>query len=56
MATLLTPQDQFLAEQFRIQYVFSGRELLQEFPPTTNHNVVVFADPDFGATGANRSP
>ena len=56
MATLLTSQDQFLAEQFRIQYVFSGRELLQEFPPTTNQNVVVFADPDFGATGANRSP
>jgi tetratricopeptide (TPR) repeat protein len=55
MATLLTPQGQFLAEKFRIQYLFSGRELLQEFPPTTNQNVVLFADPDFGATGATQA-
>jgi CHAT domain-containing protein len=55
MATLLTPQGQFLAEKFTIQYVFSGRELLQEFPPTANQNVVVFADPDFSAIGATRA-
>ena len=30
LATLLTPQSQFLSEKFKIQYITSGRELLED--------------------------
>jgi CHAT domain-containing protein/Flp pilus assembly protein TadD len=52
LATLLTPQSQFLGEKFEIQYVASGRELLEEKPSTAEHDVVLFAPLDFGTSGA----
>jgi CHAT domain-containing protein/Flp pilus assembly protein TadD len=47
-ATLLDPQDRFLADDFEIDYVSSGRDLLQktEMMPVTK-KLVVFADPDY---------
>jgi hypothetical protein len=50
--TLLTPQNQFLGEKFKIQYVASGRDLLEEKPSTAEHDVVLFAPFDFGTSGA----
>ena len=51
LATLLTPQGQFLSEKFKIQYIASGRELLEEKPSTTKHDAILFAAPEFGANG-----
>jgi CHAT domain-containing protein len=51
LATLLTAEGKFLGEKFKIRYISSGRELLREHPPTAEHNVVLFADPDFDASG-----
>ena len=51
-ATLITPQGGFLAENFKVQYIVSGRELLQDRPPAAKHNVILFADPAFGTNGA----
>jgi tetratricopeptide (TPR) repeat protein len=46
-ATLLTPDDRFLGEQYSIRYVASGRDLLRETKPSDNPMTVVFANPDF---------
>jgi tetratricopeptide (TPR) repeat protein/CHAT domain-containing protein len=48
-ATLLDPEDDFLAEKYSVQYVCSGRDLLREARPTPGRAVSVFANPDFGA-------
>jgi tetratricopeptide (TPR) repeat protein len=51
-ATLVSPQDNFLAEQYRIKYVASGRDLVYGRTTTNiNPELAVFADPDF-----NKSP
>ena len=47
-ATLLTPDDRFLAEKYSISYVASGRDLLRENKASGNPMIVVFANPDFG--------
>ncbi len=47
-ATLLTPENRFLAEQHNILYVTSGRDLLrQRSQPLTSKDLLVFANPDF---------
>ena len=46
-ATLLTKDNQFLAEKYDVQYVASGRDLLRELKPSTAKEVVLFANPDF---------
>ena len=46
-ATLLTKDQQFLAQTFNIQYAASGRDLLREIKPPLAKEVVLFANPDF---------
>ena len=46
-ATLLTKGKQFLAQRYSVQYVASGRDLLRELKPSTDKDVVLFANPDF---------
>ena len=46
-ATLLTKDQQFLAQTYDVQYVASGRDLLREPKPSTAKEVVLFANPDF---------
>jgi tetratricopeptide (TPR) repeat protein len=46
-ATLLTPDDRFLAEKYSIRYVASGRDLLRDNKPSANPTTVVFANPSF---------
>jgi tetratricopeptide (TPR) repeat protein/tRNA A-37 threonylcarbamoyl transferase component Bud32 len=50
-ATLLTPDDRFLGEEFSIRYVASGRDLLRETKPVAaaKTSMQVFANPDFAA-------
>jgi tetratricopeptide (TPR) repeat protein len=48
-ATLVGPDDKFLAEKYFISYVASGRDLLRENKPSSNPTTVVFANPDFGS-------
>ncbi len=60
-ATLLDPQDHFLASDFEVNYVSSGRDLLQHTPPLPRaKRVVVFADPDYahlpGVASKNAHP
>jgi tetratricopeptide (TPR) repeat protein len=47
-ATLLTRDQQFLAQIYDVQYVASGRDLLRELKPSTVNEVILFANPDFG--------
>ena len=47
-ATLLTKDQQFLAQIYDVQYVASGRDLLRELKPSTVKEVMLFANPDFG--------
>ena len=47
-ATLIGPDDRFLAEKYSVRYVASGRDLLREFKPSPNQSMVVFGNPDFG--------
>ena len=47
-ATLLTRDQQFLAQIYDVQYVASGRDLLRELKPSTVKEVMLFANPDFG--------
>ncbi len=49
-ATLLTEDNQFLAEKYDLQYVASGRDLLRQVKPSTAREVVLFANPDFRLT------
>ena len=54
-ATLLDDGNRFLADDYEVNYVSSGRDLLQKpgLAPTTRR-IVVFADPDFNhAPGAS---
>ena len=46
-ATLLTKDEQFLAQRYSVQYVASGRDLLRDPKPSTAKEVVLFANPDF---------
>jgi tetratricopeptide (TPR) repeat protein len=46
-ATLLTKDQQFLAQTYDVQYVASGRDLLREPKQLTAKDVVLFANPDF---------
>jgi len=47
-ATLLDPQDHFLAEDFALTYVSSGRDLLLKPPlPTRDKRLIIFANPDY---------
>jgi tetratricopeptide (TPR) repeat protein len=46
-ATLLTKEGQFLAQNYNVQYVASGRDLLRELKPSPAREVVLFANPDF---------
>jgi uncharacterized small protein (DUF1192 family) len=46
-ATLLTKDEQFLAQRYSVQYVASGRDLLRELKPSTVKKVVLFANPDY---------
>jgi CHAT domain-containing protein len=55
-ATLLTPDNKFLAEKYSIRYVASGRDLLLEPVKSTNQNMVVFAAPDYFAGGEVNQP
>jgi tetratricopeptide (TPR) repeat protein len=51
-ATLLTKHKQFLAQEYDVQYVTSGRDLLREVKPSTSKEVVLFANPDFDLISA----
>jgi len=47
-ATLLDVQDRFLASDYDLSYVSSGRDLLQPTPPLPRaRRLVVFTDPDY---------
>ena len=48
-ATLIAPDDRFLAEKYSIRYLSSGRDLLREIKPSTSKLMVVVGDPDFVA-------
>jgi len=51
-ATLLDPQDRFFSDDYELDYVSSGRDLLrQPARPLKSRNLVIFADPDY-----NHSP
>jgi CHAT domain-containing protein len=51
-ATLLTKDQQFLAQRYDVQYVASGRDLLREVKPSTAKEVILFANPDFDLASA----
>ena len=60
-ATLLTPDDRFVAEKYSIRYVASGRDLLRESKASGNPMMLVFANPAFDSqtitqTTASSSP
>jgi CHAT domain-containing protein/Tfp pilus assembly protein PilF len=46
-ATLLDAQDHFLAEDYELSYVSSGRDLLLKQLPTRDKRLIVFANPDY---------
>src|SRR5580704_5824458 len=46
-ATLLNPEQGFVAEKYSMQYVTSGRDLLWEPKSTQNKQVIVMANPKF---------
>ncbi len=54
-ATLLTPDNQFLARNYSISYVASGRDLLRAQESSTNSEMLVFADPDYAGGGPSAS-
>ncbi|MCE0498350.1 MAG: CHAT domain-containing protein [Methylacidiphilales bacterium] len=46
--TLLDPQDRFFGDDFELDYVSSGRDLLRQGAhPPRSRNLVIFADPDY---------
>jgi CHAT domain-containing protein/Tfp pilus assembly protein PilF len=47
-ATLIAPDQGFLAEKYSLRYVASGRDLLREVSPSTSKLMAIFGDPDFG--------
>jgi CHAT domain-containing protein/Tfp pilus assembly protein PilF len=46
-ATLLSSKDRFLAEDYSIQYVSSGRDLLHDVKLAKNSWLITFGNPDF---------
>ncbi|MHB2021535.1 MAG: tetratricopeptide repeat protein, partial [Candidatus Xenobia bacterium] len=50
-ATLLSKQNKFVAEQYLLSYVASGRDLLRDLHVVKTGPMVVFANPDFKGTG-----
>jgi CHAT domain-containing protein len=46
-ATLVGPDDKFVAEKYSIRYVASGRDLLRERKSSTSPMMFVYANPDF---------
>ena len=46
-ATLLTSKDRFLAEDYSIQYVSSGRDLLRDTKLAPNSQLIAFGNPEF---------
>jgi tetratricopeptide (TPR) repeat protein len=46
-ATLLTSRDRFLAEDYAIHYVSSGRDLLREIKVAPNSQLIAFGNPNF---------
>jgi CHAT domain-containing protein len=56
-ATLVGPDDKFVAEKYSIRYVASGRDLLREFKTANNSQASVYANPAFGgkASGSTES-
>jgi CHAT domain-containing protein len=55
-ASLLTPDEKFLAEKYSLRYVASGRDLLREPVKSSSQDMVVFAAPDYVAGGRIDSP
>jgi CHAT domain-containing protein/Tfp pilus assembly protein PilF len=52
-ATLVGPDDKFLAEKYSIRYVASGRDLLQQTKAPGNPQTAVYANPDFDSKAAS---
>ncbi|MCD4781157.1 MAG: CHAT domain-containing protein [Candidatus Omnitrophica bacterium] len=46
-ATLLTPNDRFLAQKYRIYYVPYSRDILKKTPVGQKKDIFIFADPAF---------
>jgi CHAT domain-containing protein len=46
-ATLLDPEERFLAEKYTVQYLASGRDVLRDVQPGIRTAAIVFANPDF---------
>jgi tetratricopeptide (TPR) repeat protein len=53
LATLVGPDDKFLAEKYSIRYVASGRDLLQQTKASGNPQTAVYANPDFDSKAAS---
>lgn len=58
LATLLSVDDQFVAEKYSVRYVASGRDLLRKSKPaaSTKNSLRVFANPAFAANGPPLPP
>ena len=52
-ATLVGPDDKFLAEKYSIRYVASGRDLLQQTKASRNPQTAVYANPDFDSKASS---
>ena len=48
-ATLIGPDDKFVAEKYPVRYVASGRDLLRQSKPSNSRMMFVYANPDFEA-------
>jgi CHAT domain-containing protein/Tfp pilus assembly protein PilF len=51
-ATLLTPEDRFLAEDYELRYVSSGRDLLEAVGPPAGSQAIALGAVDFGSPPA----
>jgi tetratricopeptide (TPR) repeat protein len=54
-ATLLTPEGQFVGQNYSIHYVASGRDLLGEAGSSMNTDMVVFANPLYSKLGMTKA-
>jgi tetratricopeptide (TPR) repeat protein/CHAT domain-containing protein len=50
-ATLLTPHNKFLCENYSFRYIASGRDLLRKPAKSSGQDMVIFAAPDYIAGG-----
>ena len=48
LATLITPRNRFLAEDYNLTYVSSGRDLVAENGASSNQTHLLVGDPNFG--------